>query len=107
MSNSPVCSSHLPGKCRTLLKLAALMADLWLPQVLLSLWDFCHPAHWPIYGVLIVVCCAFEGLHIFIVSPTHLSSNCYVQVPTCYVMALHAETQPVGRLGLGKYLSAL
>lgn len=44
------------------------MSDQWLLQVLLSLWDFCHPAHWPIYGVLIAVCCAFEGLHIFIVS---------------------------------------
>ena len=50
------------------------MSGLWLLQVLLSLWDFCHPAHWPVYGVLIAFCCAFEGLHIFIVSRFQLSS---------------------------------
>ena len=55
------------------------MSDLWLLQVLLSLWDFCHPAHWPIYGVLIAVCCAFEGLHIFIVSRSQPPSAEYAE----------------------------
>ena len=59
----------LSGSSRILL----LTVGLQLLQVLLSLWDFCHPVHWPIYGVLIIVCCAFEGLHIFIVSPFCLS----------------------------------
>ena len=70
--------------------------------MLLSLWDFCHPAHWPIYGVLIVVCCAFEGLHIFIVSPPTYLLLSYVKGDTCSVVELNAETQQFGIPGVEK-----